>query len=257
MSNLKSVTDLEQEIEALEAGLIKPVEKRVEEPVVEEVVPEDPEEASFKKRYSDLRRSSQKTVDELKSQVEDLRSRLDEALNNTSMPSSVEEAKVWAEQNPKAAEIIRALAREQVRTENPKEDLKKVREEVSRIKQEAKIRKAHPDFEDIISDDVFHDWANAQPQKIQDLIFGNDADDVIWAINQYKEKTKPSLDLNKETARAVTKTKTAEVPGPRGKAFSESQVDRMSAAEYEANEEAIQASIKAGTFEYDLSGAAR
>ena len=39
--------------------------------------------------------------------------------------------------------------------------------------------------------------------------------------------------------------------------FKESQVDRMTAAQYEANEEAITNSIRNGTFIYDISGAAR
>ena len=39
--------------------------------------------------------------------------------------------------------------------------------------------------------------------------------------------------------------------------FKESQVERMSAAQYEANEEAITNAIRNGTFIYDISGAAR
>ena len=39
--------------------------------------------------------------------------------------------------------------------------------------------------------------------------------------------------------------------------FKESQVDRMTASQYEANEEAITNAIRNGTFIYDISGAAR
>jgi len=62
---------------------------------------------------------------------------------------------------------------------------------------------------------------------------------------------------NKSAAQAVGRTSST-APTIGGKAsFSESMVQAMSDREYEANEEAINAAISAGTFSYDISGAAR
>lgn len=260
MSDLKSVSALEKEIEEMErqAGIIsqKPEEEVIEEGDQEtppQTTPEDdPEEASFKKRYADLRRHSQRQVDSLKEELAGLKDQLKNAQNSSS-PTSVEEVKKWAEENPKAAAIIREIARDAT---PPKDDYKKVSHEISLMKSEANIRKAHPDFDDITSDTAFHDWAERQPKKLQDMIYGSDADDVIWALHQFK-KEKPQPDTSADSAKAVTKSRKPDAPGNKGKAFSESQVNAMSLPEYEANEEAIRESMKNGSFVYDLSGGAR
>lgn len=264
---LRSVKSLEDEIAELEKGLAPPQEDEEEEEVVEEEVEQeaevkeepqakaDPEEESFKKRYSDLRRHSQKQADELKELSAKIAA-LEKQKTTAGLPSA-EEAEAWAKENPKAAAIIRALATNT--TSSQGEDLAVIKDKLHRSEQEAAIRKAHPDFEAIVDTDQFHDWADSQPQSVQKLIFSPAADDVIWAIKQYKAEvlTKPA-DPKKEAAKAVsTKTKSAELKTEGKGRFTESMVREMSLSEYEKNEADILKSQRDGTFIYDLSGAAR
>jgi len=265
-SKPRSVSRLEQELEELErkAGLIpQKEEEEVEEDVeqVEElettpVKQVSQEEETFKKRYSDLRRHSQKQEETLTAKVRELE-QLVRQKEAPALPSE-EEAKAWALANPKAAAIIRALANEQVSYSAPKtEDVVKVQKQLDKMKQESLVRKSHQDFDEIVSDDNFHKWAEVQPKSVQDLIYGTEADEIIWALNLYKTSKKKDADPAKEAARIVTKTKSGEPVDKTKMSFSESQVQKMSLQEFEKFEEDIQKSMKNGTFLYDLSGGAR
>lgn len=267
--SVKKLEDEIAELEKLQAGDTSPEEEEEdlggeEEEVLQDTPQEDvveeeeevlsKEEASFKKRYSDLRRHNQKVADELKEANEALAT-LKKQKASAGLPSA-EEAESWAKENPKAAAIIRAIALEQ--NSPTYEELSDIKEKLNRKEQEARILKAHPDFEEITAEDEFHDWADKQPERVQSLIYSKDADEVSWAITLYKDSKGVKPNFKKEAAKSVsTKSNSAE-PKTQGKGrFTESQVSRMSMQEYETNEDAINKSIKDGTFVYDLSGAAR
>lgn len=264
----KSVKRLEDEIAELEKQLGgQPEEENEEQEEEQEGVeqeeqeapaPEDlpeptsKEEETFKKRYSDLRRHSQKLSDEIK----ELQAKLLKKETSPGLPTA-EEAEEWAKANPKAAAIIRAIAANE--TSTTVEELSAVKEKLHRSEQEARIYKVHPDFESITSEDQFHDWAEGQPESVQRLIYSSSADDVIWAINQYKKEFKvEKSNPKKEAAKAVSSKTSSAEPKTEGKGrFTESMISKMSMSEYEKNEAAIQEAMRNGTFIYDLSGAAR
>ena len=268
----RSVQNLEDEIaelEKLQTGEVDPEVDEEDEEVElggEDVIAEAPqedeveeeatskEEISFKKRYSDLRRHNQKVADELKEATEALAT-LKKQKASAGLPSA-EEAESWAKDNPKAAAIIRAIALEQ--TSPTSEELSVVKEKLNRAEQEARILKSHPDFEEITAEDEFHNWAEKQPERVQSLIYSKDADEVSWAITLYKDTKSVKPDLKKEAAKSVSSKSTSAEPKTQGKGrFTESMVSKMSLSEYEKNEEAINQSMRDGTFSYDLSGAAR
>lgn len=261
----RSIMSLEQEIEELERqatssseqaeepdegaevtqGAVDPPKGEVKEPLSKE-------EETFKKRYSDLRRHSQKLADDLaktKVELEELKAQKEKP----ALPSA-EEAREWAEKNPKAAAIIRALASAQ--TTSTSDELTAIKQKLTKAEEEARIRKVHSDFEDITASDDFHDWAESQPESVQKLIYSTHAEDVIWALGQFKKETR-SEDPKKAAAKAVVKTSSPEPKVQAKGRFSESAVQKMSLQEYEKNEAAIQEEMKNGTFIYDLSGAAR
>jgi hypothetical protein len=251
--SLRSVEALEKEIEELEKGTLPAPDEKEEtaEPAVAPVVdaPKEPaatdEDKSWAKRYADLRTLQQKTAKELK-----------EAREAQRQPATIteEQVKEWVEKNPKAAEIIKALA---VQTA-PIEDITTIREEFTRTKALNAITKAHPDFDEVTGSDEFHEWADKQPQNVQNLIFSDSPDDVVWALNFYKQSLRPTVDTKKDAAKLV-KTKTAsESPSDKSTpVYSESMVQRMSLSDYEKHEEGILAAQKSGNFIYDLSGGAR
>lgn len=257
----RSVKRLEEELAELErqtSGATEELEEEeaqeTEEKEVETSAPLSQEEETFKKRYSDLRRHSQKQSNDLKEALARIEA-LEKAKNAPELPSA-EEAEEWAKANPKAAAIIRALANEQVGTKN--DDVNAIKQELERNKQEARIKKAHPDFEDITGQDEFHDWVQKQIQSVQKLVYEGDADDVIWALTLYKKETDVE-NPNKSAAKAVSKKANSAVPNDDGgkRSFTESQVQKMTLQEYEKNETAIQEAVKNGSFVYDLSGGAR
>lgn len=240
------------------------VEEKTSQEVVSTTSEEDnlnPEEKTFKKRYGDLRRHSTKEKETLSAKIAELEEKL-KASASTDVPTDEEEIKRWAETNPKAAAIVKALAKlESDKTANDlkqkMETIEKDYEEVTRDKQKAKILKTHSDFDELTANDKFHDWAEKQPKRVQDALYDGDADDVIWAINLYKtEQLARTANPQKEAARQVdTKTRTNPPGDGKGRRFSESQVDRMTNDEYQKNEAAIDQAIKDGNFDYDLSGA--
>lgn len=258
--SLRSVSALEKEIEELEkqAGLKPEEDPRTEEEVEEapitevkaeevktETKPQSDEDKSWAKRYADLRTLQQKTA-----------ARVKELEAQRTAPSVVteEQVKEWIKTNPKAAEIIKAIAVQST----PTEDLVEIKQELAQAKARQTILKAHADFEEIIEADEFHEWADKQPARVQELIFSDKPDDVIWALNFYKEQSAPKVDAKKDAARQVKSKSGTEAPSDRSSTvYTESMVQKMSLTEYEKHEEAILKAQKTGNFVYDLSGAAR
>jgi hypothetical protein len=124
--------------------------------------------------------------------------------------------------------------------------------------------KAHPDFGDIRDSDEFHEWADEQPKWIQDALYENDNDSrsAARAIDLYKAdmgiKTKKSASP-KDAARSVNSRNNRSAPDTSDASgtFKESQVNKMSAQQYEKASDAIMESIRTGKFIYDMSGNAR
>ncbi len=259
------LAELEKEWEASQSGGDEEEEEQETEeevkdtspPVRPDPAPEDEEEKSWKKRHGDLRRHSQKLADDLKA-AQDAIKRLEKQQASPGLPTA-EEAEAWAKANPKAAAIIRGLVADEVSSN--KDELVQIKTKLDRAEQLAMILEAHPDFKQVTHNDniAFHKWAEAQPQFVQDRIYGSgaSAEDVIWAISQYKEKTAEKPNLKKEAAKAVSSKSSVEVKTETKGRFSESQVNKMSMQEYEKNADAIAEAMRSGNFVYDLSGAAR
>ena len=254
----RSVKNLEDEIAALEAGGQDPSPQVGDEEVKDPEEHTPPlvsrEEETWKKRYSDLRSHSQKREDALKLELEQIKRE-----KATTDLLTQEEVEKWVAENPQANLILRTIANKQIEATSPRhEDVSELRQELERNKQEARIRKAHPDFEEVTDLKKFHVWVKEQTQSVQDLIYSNNADDVIWAVSLFKKEDKQTISPDKDAAKVVN-SKGVSTPLDAGgkKRFSESQVQSMSLSDYAKNEDAIHASMQNGTFSYDLSGGAR
>jgi len=236
-----------------------------------EPTPADSEEATFKKRYGDLRRHMDNTLRQKDQEIQQIKEQLDQATRQQiRFPKTDEEIEEWSKKYPDVAKIVDTIARKRANEalqegEKRMESLKKLETQVNRDKAEAELLKLHPDFPDIRQDPGFHEWAQVQPQYIQDALYKNntDAHAAARAIDLYKadtgkgKKRKNAADDPRSAAKDVGRTsRTAPATGgtPR---FSESMVAQMSDAEYEKNEEAILEAMRSGKFDYDLTGAAR
>jgi hypothetical protein len=136
--------------------------------------------------------------------------------------------------------------------------------EAQREKAEAELMQVHPDFEQIRETDEFHNWVEEQPKWVQDALYDNDNDakSASRAIDLYKadmgiKKSKGSS--NKDAAKAVgTRSGRSTPEGDESKSYiKESDVNRMTAQQYESKQEEIAEAIRTGKFIYDLSGSAR
>ena len=226
------------------------------------------EEKNFKKRYGDLRRHSQKKEEEFNARLEALQAQLDKAAKQELvLPKSDEELEAWSKQYPDVAGIVEAIADKKSKAtakdlEARMAEFEELRITAKREKAEAELASMHPDFEQIRSDDTFHNWAEEQPKWVQDALYENvdDAKSVSRVIDLYKTdkgiSTKSKRDNSSEKAAAASvKTKVSSVPDTddTSKYIRESEVAAMSIKEYEKRQEEILDAQRNKRFIYDIS----
>ena len=259
-----------QEEEELEQ-MLKEQKGEVEETEPEaEEEPTSAEEKTFKKRYSDLRRHQQKQAEEFKLELAELKRQLSEATKKEmKLPKSDEDIEDWAKDYPDVAAIVETIAMKKAREQSEalEERVKLIDEmqtSASKEKAEAELMRLHPDFDDIRDSDEFHQWAEDQPKWIQDALYENDNDarSASRAIDLYKadmgigkKKTKSDKDAAKSVSAKDTRSKPQE--NEEASYLKESEVQRMSAQEYENRSDEIMEAIRSGKFIYDVSGNAR
>ena len=265
-SNEERIKKEEEELAALVAeqkGEVEPEE------VEEEKEPTNAEEKSFKKRYGDLRRHSQKQLQEHVEKINALQSQLEQSTKQEiKLPKSDEDIEAWAKDYPDVAAIVETIAIKKAKEQSSGlearvKEIDEMREKANRDRAEVELMTAHPDFADIRDSDEFHEWAEEQPKSIQDALYENDSDAraASRAIDLYKAdkgiKTKKSSS-GKDAAKAVSKTNTRSEPsGEDAGMVKESVVQKMSAQQYEKNADKIMEAIRSGKFVYDISGNAR
>ena len=236
----------------------------------EEAEPTNAEEKTFKKRYSDLRRHQQKQAEDFKKEIDILKSQLSTAAQKEMrLPKSDEDIEQWAKNYPDVAAIVETIAMKKAREQSValEERVKAIDEmhiSATKEKAEVELMRMHPDFGEIRDSDEFHDWAEEQPKWVQDALYDNDNDAraAARAIDLYKAdkgigKEKPKS--NKDAAKSVS-TKNSRSTPQKDEASSylkESDVQKMSAQEYEKNSDEIMEAIRSGKFVYDVSGSAR
>jgi hypothetical protein len=236
----------------------------------EEAEPTNAEEKTFKKRYSDLRRHQQKQAEDFKKEIDALKSQLNDATKKEmKLPKSDEDIEQWAADYPDIAAIVETIAMKKAREQSValEERVKAIDEmqmSATKEKAEVELMRMHPDFGEIRDSDEFHDWAEEQPKWVQDALYDNDNDAraAARAIDLYKADTgigkeKPKAD--KDAAKSVSTKNSRSTPqkDETSSYLKESDVQKMSAQEYEKNSDEIMEAIRSGKFVYDVSGSAR
>ena len=241
----------------------------VESVEADEAEPENAEERSFKKRYGDLRRHVQQKERETEQRIAQLEAQLREATTQEiKLPKSDEDIEAWARKYPDVAAIVETIAIKKAREQSASieqrvREIDEMKASAAKQKAEAELMQLHPDFDDIRNSDEFHDWVEEQPKWVQTALYENDNDakSAARAIDLYKidkniKTTKAST--GKEAAMAVNaRTRNKPTSDETTGYLRESVVQKMSAAEYERNADAVMEAIRAGKFIYDISGSAR
>ena len=270
-SNEDRITQDEEELKALEEQFKAQGENNPEaKQEQEDEEPTNAEEKTFKKRYGDLRRHTQKIETELKSQVDALKQQLEAATKKEiKLPKSEAELNAWAEQYPDVYKIVETIAIKKAKeqAQSLEERMKKVDEmeqAATRSKAEAELMALHPDFDTIRDDDGFHDWVEQQPTWVQKALYENDNDAraAARAIDLYKADkgiAKAKKADPKAAAMAVDTRRGRTTPAAENTdgVFYESQINKMSDREFEAKMEDIEKARRAGKIVFDISGAAR
>jgi len=231
--------------------------------------PTTAEEKTFKKRYSDLRRHQQKQTEELKTEINALKSQLEQSTKKQiKLPKSDEDIETWAKDYPDVAAIVETIAMKKAAEQSASLEqrvkaLDDMQQDVSKQRAETELLQMHPDFDDIRNDDDFHTWAEEQPKWIQDALYENDNDarSASRAIDLYKADRSITTKKtnNRDAAKSVsTKGKRNKPVENESSSFlRESDVQRMTAKEYESKSDEIMEAIRQNKFVYDLSGSAR
>ena len=257
-----------QELAAEEALKAREEVSETEEDSVE---PTSAEEQSFKKRYGDLRRHMQKTTEGKDVEIKKLQEQLSIATKKEiKLPKTDDEIDAWAKEYPDVAKIVETIAIKKAAEQNKdiEERLNALSEKerlTSRERAEMELLQIHPDFVEIRDNPDFHAWAEEQPEYIQSALYENEDDPkaASRAIDLYKADmgvSKKKKTSKKDAAKAVTTKGSTTTPDSAlsdADTVLESDVAKMSAIEYEKNEENIHKAIRNGKFVYDVSGAAR
>jgi len=268
-ANKKRIEDEEAELEALLRG--EKEEPQQNEESDDGPEPTSAEEKTFKKRYGDLRRHSQKKENELQEQIDELRSQLEASTKKEiQYPKSEAELESWMEKYPDVAQIVETIAMKKAHEqasefESKFKQIDDMKLEAMREKAEAELMQVHPDFEELRDTDDFHNWVEEQPKWVQDALYDNDTDSrsAARAIDLYKADmgitTKKKSSKDKDAAKAIgTRSERSSPESDETKSYiKESDVNRMTAQQYEKNADAIAEAIRTGKFIYDLSGSAR
>ena len=237
----------------------------------QEAEPANAEERSFKKRYGDLRRHTQKQQEDLQSQITELKEQLTSATKKEmKLPKTDDEIDEWMTKYPDVAGIVETIAIKKAREQSTELEervtkINKMQEDAERQKAETILLQLHPDFDEIRQDDDFHTWAEEQPRWIQQALYDNDDDakSAARAIDLYKADK--GINTKKKSKRSSDAAEMVDTKASRNRptaedtsgVIKESDVQKMSATQYEKNQDSIMEAIRSGKFVYDLSGSAR
>ena len=212
------------------------------------------EDRAFKKRYDDLKKHYDSTINKHKEEVHSLRSQLESSTKQFVAPKSKEELDAWRKEYPDVYEMVETIAMNKATTqtadlESKYKNLQIQQEQIAKEKAEVELLKMHPDFNEIRSQDSFHEWAANQDPTIQGWLYENTSNAKLAAraidlfkmdSGQSKLTKKEEKDIKKEAAKAISKTrKSTESDIPKKKIWTASEISKMKPHEFEKFEKEI------------------
>jgi len=224
------------------------------------------EEETFKKRYSDLRRHAQQKEATFSKEVGDLKAQIKQLVDaqNQPLPKTREEFEAWKAKFPDIVGFIEIIAEERAGAAKAEvtQELETVKSKLSQTEKEKALATLHnlvPDVDEVKVSPEFISWFNEQPMFVQEIL--NTSDDphqIAYYFNVFKVHTMPKREPTKEDKLKVlnTSVKNSGVT-PSNNAgkwtYTQSQIFKMSPAEYEAQEKDILAARAAGKILDDMS----
>jgi hypothetical protein len=175
------------------------------------------ESDAYKKRYDDLKRHYDKKLDEWKSERDALEAANKVTDTGVQMPTTPEEITEFKQKYPDVYKVVESVA--SMQAEQKTGDLKEKIDSLQQREEDLVIQNAyselltaHPDFQDIKTDEKFLEWLDEQPTSIANGIYKNNKD-AKWAsrvLDLYKIDagitSKKTTSTNKQSAAEVVKS---------------------------------------------------
>jgi|TARA_R110001592_G_scaffold187603_1_gene432382 hypothetical protein len=227
-----------------------------QEATPDEERPVDAEEKVFKKRYDDLKRHYDSTVNKHKDEVSSLKTQLDDHADKIQLPKSKEEIEAWRSKYPDVYDVIETIAYTKADEKSKKmeanlKDLETEQVKVKKEKAEIELAKIHPDYNDLRKNESFHKWVEEQDSQIKSWLYDNDTNAKLAAraIDLYKVDSgtsKKKADNTLEASKSVTSTSKKEVDVSNKKIWKLSEISKMKPNQFTKFEKEIDLARKEG-----------
>ena len=216
--------------------------------------PAKAEDRVFKKRYDDLKKHYDSTINKHKEELSSLRKQLESGNTQFVAPKSKEELEAWRKEYPDVYDMVETIAMNKATTrtaeiEDKFKNLQVQQEQIAKEKAEVELLKVHPDFNDLRNNEDFHSWAEQQDPTIQNWLYENTSNSKLAsrAIDLYKMdrglsklNKKEEKDIKKEAAKAISKTKKAtDSDIPKKKIWTTSEISKLKPHQFEKFEKEI------------------
>ncbi len=214
----------------------------------------------WKKRYDELKKHHDSTITRLRQDVRDMQAQMEvrQAEPTPQVEPSLE-MQEYVKNNPQLTEVVENLTSN--KTSKIEQELEEIKARERRLMQReaaAYLQKTHPDFSEIKEDPAFHNWAEAQPQNIQDWIYNNpyDGELAARAITLYKadmglvnpkDVEEPKTSQAEPDAATLVPTRNTGTEISEGKRiWSRREIEKMPMQVYEQYEAEIDQAIAEG-----------
>jgi hypothetical protein len=223
---------------------------------------EDEPSTNYKKRYDDLKKHYDQKLSEFKRKEQDMLDQARVAEPQYQAPKSQEDLDRFREEYPDLYDTVETVAhmRSQHEVEALRSKLSVIEQRESEIaarEAESALQERHPDFDKIRGDDGFHEWAQEQPNQIQDWIYNN-PDNVTLAVKaldlykletgkgQVTQKRRSNRKQPQNSAADMVSTKTTNIDAKEAKIWTESEIAKMSLDQFDRVEEEIKIAMTEG-----------
>ena len=224
---------------------------------------EDEPSTNYKKRYDDLKKHYDQKLSEFKRTEQELRDQAREVEPQYQAPKSQEDLDRFRTEYPDLYDTVETVAhmRSQQEVEALRSRFSVIEEREAQIaarEAESALQERHPDFDQIRGDDSFHEWAQEQPDQIQDWIYNNpnNVTLAVKALDLYKLETGKGQGSRKRrsgnrqpqggSAADMVSTKTTNVDAKEAKIWTESEIAKMSLDQFDRHEEEIKIAMEEG-----------
>ena len=224
---------------------------------------EDEPSTNYKKRYDDLKKHYDQKLSEFKRTEQELRDQAKEAEPQYQAPKTQEDLDRFRTEYPDLYDTVETVAhmRSQQEVEALRSKLSVIEQreaEIAAREAESALQERHPDFDQIRGDDSFHEWAQEQPDQIQDWIYNNpnNVTLAVKALDLYKLETgkghsaktkgRPKKEPQEGSDADIESTKTTNVDAKQAKIWTESEIAKMSLDQFDKYEEEIREALIEG-----------